>query len=669
MQQSKAEDSLHGRYRFCCVLLSVLVMAGFAAILWKAFHLQILNHSVWLQREHAQTEVTVQMPDYRGAIYDRQGRLLAYSVPQPSLSADSTQVKDPRWLASRLSAILGEPQKTLLRRLTCGRPFVWLKRFITDRQFLAVQALGKAGVGLHLINEYKRFYPYGDVGSQVLGFVGLEGNGQEGIEKKYNNLLQKGVSHAEQLRDGYRRCLWLQSGLPLGPGQRSSLQLTLDAYLQYLSEAALAKSMRRYKARSGQVVVMDPNNFQVLAIANWPLFDPNRSQREHAGAWRDRAITDFFEPGSTFKVFLMAAALQDGVVNMHSRFFCENGRYRIGGHTVRDVEPHGWLSLTDILKYSSNIGASKVALQLGAERYYRFIRRFGFGSQTGIALPGESSGLLRPWQKWQQIDLAAAGFGQGIGVTALQLSSAISVIANGGHYARPLIVKGIVDSRGNAVKRFLPAGIRRVIRQKTANEVRDMMETVTRSGGTGVKAVPAGYTVAGKTGTAQVADPKTGGYAPHKYTAVFTGFVPAGNPRLVITVVVHEPHGSIYGGTVAAPVFREIAAKALPYLDVWPTPGKSVPATGWRLAGPGPAAKNAGKPAVRQRGKQRLIPNVVGMSLKKAMLELARYRLGAKFHGSGKVVAQDPAAGSPLRPKTVVKLTLRGVREELLAAN
>lgn len=613
MKRGKSGNSWRSRYRFCCISLAILVAAGFGSVVWKAFQLQVLDNSVWMQRERAQTEVTVQVPDYRGSIYDRRGRLLAFSVPQPSLYVDSTQVKRPVREAVRLSAILHEPERSLQQKLTCGQHFVWLKHFITDRQATAVQALDKQGTGLHLLTQYDRFYPYGVVGSQVLGFVGLNGNGQEGIEKVFNKLLRRGVSRAEQLRDGYRRCLWVQPRLPLGPGERVSLQLTLDAYLQHLSESVLGECIKRYKARSGQVVIMDPNNFQVLAIANWPLFDANWSRREHPSAWRDRAVADCFEPGSTFKVFLMSAALEDGVVNMHSRFFCENGKFCLDGNIIKDVEPHGQLSLTDILKYSSNIGASKIALLLGAERYYHFIRRFGFGSRTGIALPGEIAGLLRPWQDWYPIDLATAGFGQGIAVTALQLTLGISVIANGGLYARPLIAKAILDSRGNVLKHFMVTGVRRVIHRKTAEEVRDMMEAVTEPGGTGVEAVPAGYTVAGKTGTAQVADLTTGGYAPHQYTAVFTGFVPARHPRLVITVVVHEPQGSIYyGGEVAAPVFREIAAKALPYLGVWPRSNPNPLAGGWRLADRRPATTMRAQVMTGRPNTARVAANAVG---------------------------------------------------------
>ena len=387
----------------------------------------------------------------------------------------------------------------------------------------------------------------------------------------------------EQFKDGVRKSLWVQSAPPPEPHEGLGVRLTLDTFIQNLTETELEKVVNQYHAAAGEAVVLDAQTSELLAVANWPYFDPNLCDKKNPDSWRNRTITDSFEPGSTFKVFLVSAALEEGVVRERDRVFCENGRCMLAGHVINDTHSYGWLTIPEVIKYSSNIGASKVALQMGSERYYRYMQFFGFGLPTGICLPGEVKGLLRPYKRWRPIDLATSGFGQSMGVTSMQLTMAVACIANGGEYSPPLIVKDLLNASGEPVNRFKSKPIRRVIQQKTALTIRDMMRSVTEEGGTGVRAAPEGYTVAGKTGTAQVLDRQTRRYASNKYTSIFTGFVPADKPRLVITVVVHEPHGSNYGGIVAAPAFRNIAAKALPYLGVMPSPVKTAPVPGSQM--------------------------------------------------------------------------------------
>jgi cell division protein FtsI (penicillin-binding protein 3) len=574
---------LSARYSSCYLFFNTLVILGFCVILARASRLQIIEYPLWLERSMNQTESTLRVPTYRGSIYDRQGRLLSFSVPQRSLSVDAGMVDAPGRLANRLAPILDESESAVAGKLSGSRHFVWLKRHLTDQQAIAVENLKQPG--LNLINEYKRFYPYGQVGGQVLGFVGVDGTGLEGVEKGFDQLLRENTATVGQFRDGIRRCLWLDSSPPPEPMENFGVRLTLDAFVQYLAEYELEKAVQQYRAKAGEVVVLDAQTFEVLAMANWPPFDPNLSNKSSADAWRNRTITDSFEPGSVFKIFLMSGALEEGVVKERDRIFCENGKVHLCGHTINDVHPYGWLTIPEVIKYSSNIAASKIALQLGNERYYRYIRGFGFGVRTGVSLPGEVRGLVRPGKRWRPIDLATTGFGQSIGVTSLQLTAGMACLAKGGEIGQPTIVKQIIDNQqGERYEPLHTKPLRRVIQKKTAQQVCDMMVAVTQEGGTGVKAAPEGYLAAGKTGTAQVLDPQTRRYAANKYTSIFTGFVPADRPRLVMSVVIHEPHGAIYGGVVAAPVFRNIAARALPYLGVFPNSGSPAPPPGVHVA-------------------------------------------------------------------------------------
>lgn len=659
MEKPGTGNSQNARYWICCAFLRIVVIAGFLLIIGKAFYLQVVEHPVWLERSRAQAEAKLNVPSYRGSIYDNRGRLMAFSVPQASLFADGKYVKDPKQVASRLAPIIGEPADVLQEKLASQRRFFWIKRHLTDQQAMALESLKESG--LYTINEYRRFYPFRQVAGQVLGFVGLDGKGLEGVEKAYESLLARNDIVKDCLRDGLRRGLWLRDSPPPDPGEDSGLRLTLDAYLQYISESELEKGATKYNAKAGEVVIVDPRTFEVLAMVNWPLFDPNHGGKKNADLWRNRAITDSFEPGSTFKVFLVTAALEEGAIKTSEKIFCENGKYQVARHTINDVHPYGWLTIPEVIKYSSNIAASKIALGLGSEKYAKYINNFGFGVATGISLPGEVKGLVRPWERWRPIDLAATGFGQAIGVTALQLTMAVAAIANGGVYGQPLIAKEVVDSKGEPVRQFTGTATRRIIQKRTAEKIRDMMQSVTEEGGTGVKAAPTGYSAAGKTGTAQVVDPETGRYATNKYTSIFTGYIPANDPRLVMTVVIHEPHGAIYGGVVAGPIFRNIAAKALPYLGVLPSSEHPDTSPGLRLVtsiNDGESSSSRIPHSVECIDNSAVVPDVTGLSLKLALLKLAPFGVRTEFSGSGKVILQQPLEGTPIKPDTVVELVL-----------
>jgi cell division protein FtsI (penicillin-binding protein 3) len=354
----------------------------------------------------------------------------------------------------------------------------------------------------------------------------------------------------------------------------------------------------------------------------------------------------------------MSGALEEGVVKERDRIFCENGKIQLHGHTINDVHPYGWLSIPEVIKYSSNIAASKIALQMGNERYYRYIRGFGFGSRTGISLPGEVRGLVRPGKRWRPIDLATTGFGQSIGVTSLQLTTGMACLANGGEIGQPSIVREIID--GQHGKRYEPLHtkpFRRVIQKKTAQQVCDMMVAVTQEGGTGIKAAPEGYLAAGKTGTAQVLDPQTRRYSSSKYSSIFTGFVPADRPRLVMTVVIHEPHGAIYGGVVAGPVFRNIAARALPYLGVFPNSGGSAPPPGVRMvnAAPHKASKAAATPEKKLSVRSGELPSKDDKTSPKGSTSPA---VPSKLQFSGKPVTISADIEAMIKPKPKSKIDL-----------
>jgi cell division protein FtsI (penicillin-binding protein 3) len=585
MERHEPRKFLNSRYWSCRVLFHFLVIAGLCAIVGKAFRLQVIEHSIWVGHANACLNTKFLVPAYRGTIYDRQGRVLSYSVPQRSLYAFGYKIENPAKIAALLSPVLDEPARTIEKKLTSSGHFVWIKRQLTDQQATEIEKL--KAPGLNLTDEYKRFYPYRQVGGQVVGFVNIDGAGIEGVEKSFDDVLKGKPIPVSQLRDGGRKRLWLNSSAPPEPAESCGVRLTLDTFIEYVAECELEKAAQKYNARSAEVVVMDAETLEVLAMTSWPFFDPNiipekKDPKEELG--RNHAISDAYEPGSTFKVFLMSGALDQNLVHENDRIFCENGSFKLASNSIKDVHPHGWITMQEVIKYSSNIGAAKIALHMGSEKYSHYIHEFGFGSLTGIALPGEFKGLVRAPKRWRPIDLATTGFGQSIGVTTLQITNAVAVIANGGQYGGPIIASDILDSQGSSIEQIKSIKTGRVIQKRTADQVRAMMELVTQEGGTGVNAAPEGYRVAGKTGTAQVMDRTTKHYASNKYTSLFTGFVPAERPKLVITVVVHEPQGAGYGGVVAAPVFRDIAAKALPYLGVMPSAPNSAPGPDVRMA-------------------------------------------------------------------------------------
>jgi cell division protein FtsI (penicillin-binding protein 3) len=553
--------------RFRIVVVGATLALCFGLILCRAVQLQVLSGSELCHKAEKQVKKAFHKSARRGTIYDRNHKELAVSSEVSSICAYPKRIRSPRHTALALARPLKLKQKPIFQKLASSKGFVWIKRHASPKEASAVKALNLTGVDF--VVENRRFYPMRSLAAQVIGFCGTDGTGLEGLEYSYDSVLSGRESKWTVFKDALGRPFKMEAALP-GRKDGYDLLLTIDTNIQYVAEEALSESVQRFEAKSGMAVVMVPDTGAILAIAHVPQFNPNSFGQYKSWYWRNRAITDCFEPGSTFKIFLAAAALESGLCTPGSTFFCEQGRYEVGKNIVHDVHAYGSLSLRDILKYSSNIGAAKVGQKIGSTYFYEKLEGFGFGVRTGVDCPGESPGVLQPLERLSDMDALATCFGQGLSVSALQLTAAVSAVANDGVLMKPYLVQGVMDRQGHLMKRFGPTKLRRVISSKVAGSLTRMLERVVAKGGTGVKAALRGYRVAGKTGTAQKVDPKEMIYARDKYIAVFAGYVPAGDPKVAILVVVDEPKRQHYGGVVAAPAFRRIARETLQHLKIPP---------------------------------------------------------------------------------------------------
>jgi cell division protein FtsI (penicillin-binding protein 3) len=524
---------------------------------------------------------------------------------------------------------------------------VWVARRVSPDKARAVRELGLAGVGL--ITEPRRFYPYKSLACHVLGFAGLDARGLEGLELEYGHAL-KGQRHTlTSLRDALGRTIHLTPAALTTLPEGNHLILTLDKGLQYQVEKVLAATVAEHRAAGGQAVVLDPATGEVLAMASVPAFNPNVFAEFPRETYRNRVVTDTFEPGSTFKTFVAAAALVSSRVSLEERFDCEQGEWKVGGRVIHDTHEYGELDLADILKLSSNIGAAKVGRRVGADTLYDTFKAFGFGRKTGVDLPGESRGILRPPGSWREVDLANICFGQGVAVTSLQLAAAFGAIANGGVLMRPYLVKAHTDRAARLVHEAQPQVVRRVMSSREAAILARMLARVTEEGGTGTQARLEGLATAGKTGTAQKVDP-AGGYSHSDYVASFGGFVPAGAPKVVVLVMIDTPRGQHYGGVVAGPAFRAIARAALDSLGHAPGPAglrqAAAPGDG---PGPAPRAPRGDFPTVDPERSLALglAPDLRGLTLREVLGFADRVRL--QVRGWGRVVAQQPDPGLPVK--------------------
>ena len=547
------------------ILVGLMFVVFFAIISARAVQIQVYDGS-WLSKKASdQYERSLTTYGRRGAIYDRNFREMAVSIEVPSIAAYPKQITEKKATAKALATVLKMKVADVSQKLSSDKKFVWVKRQTTPKETEAVKNLGLKGIGF--IPERNRFYPNTNLAAQMLGFTGLDGEGLEGIEFFYNRYLKAEDSNYTVFKDALGNGFNAEiEQVRLARGD--NLVLTIDSNIQFITESTLQETVDRYSARSGIAIVMQPQTGAILAAAHYPYFNPNAYTEYDRELWRNRAITDPIEPGSTMKIFSAAAAIESGETP-GTIFYCENGAYRIGKNTVHDIKRHGWLSLQQIIKYSSNIGTVKVSEKIGPKKLYQTFRHFGFGEKTGIDCPGETSGSLSHYSQWSSIDTGAISFGHGISVSALQLIRALSAIANDGILMRPYIVQAITDRHGKPVKTFKPQLVRRAISEQTALRVRNIMKTVITKGGTGVNAAIEGYSVSGKTGTARKLD-ESGNYSNEKHVASFVGFTPSENAEIAIVVVIDEPQEAYYGGTVAAPAFKKIAQETLNYLGVPP---------------------------------------------------------------------------------------------------
>ncbi|KPA14860.1 stage V sporulation protein D [Candidatus Magnetomorum sp. HK-1] len=544
----------------------------FLAIFVKALYIQIYKNE-WLSLEASKQYIEyTRSPAKRGIIYDRQMHGMAVTIDSQSVFAHPLQVENKHEAAQQISSILKMSKNKIRKKLTVDKRFVWIKRLIGPNQAREIKK--KNIPGIHVRSEPGRVYPNKSLASQVIGFTGIDGNGLEGLEYYYNSTLAGKQFISKTKRDAYgREFLPTDESVHKNVGQH--IVLTIDQKIQYFCETILKDTVSQYEAKAAYAIVMKPDTGEILSLAHYPTFNPNIFNTFEPSRWRNKAVTDTFEPGSTMKIFLAAAAIESNKCDANSIFFCENGAYSIGSKTIHDSHPYGWLSLQQIIKHSSNVGAVKIGELLGAKYMYKILKSFGFANKTDIDCPAEATGSLMPYDMWTPLDQGAICFGHGISVSAIQLLTAACAIANGGVLMKPFLVKKILSSDGQIIHEKQPQIVRRAISQSTASQTRKIMQTVVSPEGTGFKAALDSYSVCGKTGTSRKLK-SDGTYARSLYFSSFLGFVPAKKPEIAVLIVVDEPEKGYYGGHVAAPAFKRIAYKTLQYLSIQGDPNNSI---------------------------------------------------------------------------------------------
>jgi len=558
------EDALKKRFLWVYICLSIIA----TSITVQLFNLQILRRAELMRHAARQHELLIDLPAKRGNLYDRNLKELATTLKVPSIYAVPRMIpkEKVREYSKKLSKILNVSEEKIYKRLSSDKAFAWMKRRVKTSTLDKIQELKDPAFGY--LFENKRFYPHGSLGSQVLGFVNIDGKGIEGIELVFDKYLRGESGFRVTTRDALGRDISALDQKTTASIDGANLILTIDHYIQYLTERALGEAFEKWKAIGGMAIVMDPMTGEILAMASRPTYNPLEIGKYPAEARRNRTITDFYEPGSVFKAITASASLNEGIMKRTDTVFCENGSWKVGRNTLHDVHGYGTLDFDTVFIKSSNIGTVKIARKLGEEKLYEYIERFGFGKLTGIEFPGEVRGISRPPSKWSKNSINAIPIGQEIAATPLQVLRAYSVIANGGKMVKPFIVSEIKDTHNVTLKKFSPQISENIIKEDTSRQVTEILEHVVTEG-TGKRARIDGIRVAGKTGTSQKVDPK-GGYSHSHFMATFVGFAPVENPRLAMIVVLDDPRPLYYGGTVAGPVFKDVIEKSLLYLGVVP---------------------------------------------------------------------------------------------------
>jgi len=641
------------------MLLALSISLWALVIGIRLVHLQVLGRGFFEQQGTRQSERTINLDPRRGAILDRDGKPLAVSVDAESLYAVPQDIENPAATAHALAGALElDPteRKELAAQLQKSRAFVWVRRKLDPRTAQRVRALQLDGIGF--LTENRRYYPKRELASQVLGYVGLDNTGMSGIEYGFEELIRGRAAKVVVHTDARRR--------PVGHTEKPSTEghtvvLTLDESIQYVAERELERALAETQAVAGVAIVLEPFTGEVLAMANRPGFNPNRFAASPSGRWRNRAVTDAYEPGSIFKIVTAAAGIQERVVEPEEVLDCGHGVIEIAGIRINDHAVFDKLTFKDAVVHSSDIGMIRVGQRLGRESFNRYMRDFGFGVPTGVDLPGESSGLLRPTGKWSALSLPSMSFGQEVGVTALQMAMAAGAVANGGYLMKPLVVRRVEDAEGRVVKEMKPVVVRRVLQPETVDVLTDILKEVVKSG-TGRHAAIPGYVVAGKTGTAQKLD-AAGRYSMVDHVASFVGFTPASHPALLILVSLDTPRGPRnQGGDVAAPVFARIAEAALRRLAVPPDdPGRVLRAVADPASGVVRAAyrpEPVPTPLPERSEEPGIMPDLRGRSAREAAIAAARRGLIVELRGSGRVVAQTLEPGTEIEAGNTCVLTL-----------
>ncbi|MDY6844775.1 MAG: penicillin-binding transpeptidase domain-containing protein, partial [Thermodesulfobacteriota bacterium] len=547
-------------FSFLMIMLSIVIV--------RAFQLQIIDKSEYVNLAKEQFRRTITLSSERGIIYDRNGNELAISTYVDSIYVNPKRIKNKKKFTQNLSKILNIKQSELDQKCNPKKSFVWVKRRVTSKESEALRKLNSHAIGF--LRESKRFYPNSEIGAHVIGFAGIDSIGLEGIERKYDTYLRYPGSKVIVGTDGLGRPIHLNGISKTDTAKYLNLVLTIDKNIQFMLQEELSNIVRKSSAKGAVGIVMQPYTGEILAMASLPEYDPNTFWRYDWNFFKNKAVSDIYEPGSIMKIFLLAAALEKGIISENDTFFCENGKYKVDRWTIHDVHKYETLTLPEVIKYSSNIGAVKIGELLGRKSLYTYLKRFGFGSPTGIDLSGEAKGIMAKPASWSNSRLATISFGQGIGTTPLQLINGFNAIANGGYIMKPHLVKKMIDKNGTVIRENVPTVEGRAVRGDITERVLTILEGVVEEGGTGEKARIEHFSIAGKTSTAQKLDGSRRGYSKNKYLVSFIGCIPAKNPKVSILVMVDEPNGIAYGGTIAAPIFKTVGEKVLNYLCVFP---------------------------------------------------------------------------------------------------
>lgn len=675
------------------VLVASVLVLGYLTVVGRVYYLQTVEAEALSKRSATQLNRQVSMQARRGNVIDRNGTELAVSVKIPSVFAHPRDIENPEREARRLAPHLNVSYEKLVERLSSKSGFVWLERQARPSSADAIRELKIRGIGI--TDEYKRYYPLGTRAGQLLGFTGIDGNGLEGIERMLDKEMAGSEYEMTVSRDAQGRAMLTNETPNFKSFEGNSIRLTIDEKIQAVAESALAAQVSEFSAKGGYAVVLDVHTGDILAIANTPSFDPNRVGEHKSDDWRMRLVTDTFEPGSVFKPFVLAAALQEKAITLDTPFDVEGGRMKIGRYTIRDTKRADILTAAEIIQVSSNVGSYKMAQTIGRDRFYEYIRAFGFGSRTGVGLRGEQPGMLWPPDRWAEISFANIAFGQGLTATPMQLAVAMGAIANGGMLLKPRIIDAVIDRDGKVVRQTEPTLVRQILSPDVARDVARAMSLVTVKGGTGTRGAIEGFTVAAKTGTAQKVNPETRRYDAHMWMAGYVGFVPAERPEIVIVVIVDEPQKMHYGGVVAGPAFATIARETLALRGIMPLGDNEQfnydvnaerPEAPEPLLAPTAPAGMVMLPAMRvlddgiaeldddeldgaEGANQRRVPDFQKMTLRQAMRRSEDLGVSPLIEGWGRVVSQNPPAGTVVTEDLALSLILSPVAADSLIAD